>query len=135
MHGDCLAQSNLSPRPALIFVESSTPAARTRILRYIAVSLALVAATWGVAYWFVTETRGNALPNTIVGTLMRIDLPRPLAPGRSTSFEIDWAYNLVEQKAMGGRAGYEHFPDDEREGGNDIFLVAQWFPRMIAYSD
>ena len=36
---------------------------------------------------------------------------------------------------MGGRAGYEHFPDDPREGGNDIFLVAQWFPRMVAYSD
>ena len=36
---------------------------------------------------------------------------------------------------MGGRAGYEHFPDDAREGGNDIFLVAQWFPRMVVYSD
>ncbi len=83
----------------------------------------------------VTDARGGALPNTIVGTLMRIDLPRPLAPGKSTSFQIDWAYNLVEQKAVGGRAGYEHFPDDEREGGNDIFLVAQWFPRMVAYSD
>lgn len=83
----------------------------------------------------VADARGNSLPNTIVGTLMRIDLPRPLAPGRSTSFQISWEYNLVEQKAMGGRAGYEHFPDDEREGGNDIFLVAQWFPRMIAYSD
>ena len=56
----------------------------------------------------VEDTRGNALPSTIVGTLMRIDLPRPLAPGRSTSFEIDWAYNLIEQKAMGGRAGYDH---------------------------
>ncbi|MEL6754285.1 MAG: M1 family metallopeptidase, partial [Pseudomonadota bacterium] len=33
------------------------------------------------------------------------------------------------------RSGYEHFPDDEREGGNDIFLVAQWYPRMVAYSD
>lgn len=83
----------------------------------------------------VEDTRGNALPNTLVGTLMRIDLPTPLAPGRSTSFEIDWAYNLVDQKAMGGRAGFEHFPDDAREGGNDIFLVAQWFPRMVAYSD
>ncbi|MEL6662754.1 MAG: aminopeptidase, partial [Pseudomonadota bacterium] len=31
--------------------------------------------------------------------------------------------------------GYEHFPDDEREGGNDIFLVALWYPRMVAYSD
>ena len=83
----------------------------------------------------VADARGGALPNTIVGTLMRIDLPRPLAPGRSTSFQIDWSYNLVEQKAMGGRAGYEHFPDDAREGGNDIFLVAQWFPRLVAYSD
>lgn len=83
----------------------------------------------------VADTRGNALANTIVGTLMRIDLSRPLAPGQSTSFEIDWAYNLVEQEAMGGRAGYEHFPGDLREGGNDIFLVAQWFPRLVAYSD
>lgn len=83
----------------------------------------------------VADTRGNALANTIVGTLMRIDLPRPLAPGQSTSFQIDWAYNLVEQEAMGGRAGYEHFPGDLREGGNDIFLVAQWFPRLVAYSD
>ncbi len=83
----------------------------------------------------VEDTRGNALEYTIVGTLMRIDLPRPLAPGRSTAFEIDWAYNLLDQDAMGGRAGYEHFPDDAREGGNDIFLVAQWFPRMVVYSD
>ncbi|HCF78924.1 MAG TPA: aminopeptidase, partial [Glaciecola sp.] len=33
------------------------------------------------------------------------------------------------------RAGYEHFPDDAREGGNDIFLLAQWFPRLAAYTD
>ncbi|NQY14821.1 MAG: M1 family metallopeptidase [Henriciella sp.] len=83
----------------------------------------------------VADARGNALPNTIVGTLMRIDLPQPLAPGRSTTFQIDWEYNLLDQKAMGGRAGFEHFPDDEREGGNDLFLVAQWFPRMVVYSD
>lgn len=83
----------------------------------------------------VADAGGRALPNTIVGTLMRIDLSQPLRPGQSTTFKIDWAYNLVEQDAMGGRAGYEHFPDDPRDGGNDIFLVAQWFPRMVAYSD
>lgn len=83
----------------------------------------------------VADARGRALSNTIVGTLMRIDLAQPLSPGQSTVFQIDWAYNLVEQDAMGGRAGYEHFPNDPRAGGNDIFLVAQWFPRMIAYSD
>ena len=83
----------------------------------------------------VTDTRGNALPYTIVGTLMRIDLPRALRPDQSTAFEIDFAFNIVEEDAVSARSGYEHFPDDEREGGNDIFLIAQWFPRMVAYSD
>jgi hypothetical protein len=83
----------------------------------------------------VTDPAGNELDHTIVGTLMRIDLPEPLEPGESTVFGIDWAYNLVEEDAVWARAGYEHFPDDAREGGNDIFLVAQWFPRMVAYTD
>lgn len=83
----------------------------------------------------VASTNGTALPYTIVGTLMRIDLPEPLAPGDDVTFDIDFAYNMVEENAVWARSGYEHFPDDEREGGNDIFLVAQWFPRMVAYSD
>ena len=83
----------------------------------------------------VTDARGNSLPTTIVGTLMRIDLPTPLRSGQSTTFKVDFAYNMVEEDAVSARSGYEHFPDDEREGGNDIFLVAQWFPRMVAYSD
>ena len=83
----------------------------------------------------VVDGEGRALPYTIVGTLMRIDLPRPLAPGQSTMFRIDWSFNIVEENAVSARSGYEHFPDDAREGGNDIFLLAQWFPRMIAYSD
>ncbi len=78
---------------------------------------------------------GNALPHTIVGTLMRIDLPEPLAPGQSVEFAIDWAFNIVEEDAVSARSGYEHFPDDPRKGGNDIFLLAQWFPRMVVYSD
>ena len=78
---------------------------------------------------------GAALPHTIVGTLMRIDLPEPLAPGQSVEFAIDWAFNIVEEDAVSARSGYEHFPDDPRKGGNDIFLLAQWFPRMVVYSD
>jgi len=78
---------------------------------------------------------GADLKATIVGTNMRIDLPKALKPGQSTSFSIDFAYNIVEQKVVGGRAGYEHFPKDEREGGNDIFVIAQWFPRLHAYTD
>lgn len=83
----------------------------------------------------VVDGDGKRLESTVVGTLMRIDLPTPIAPSESIEFSMAWTYNIVEQKSVGGRAGYEHFPDDEREGGNDIFLIAQWFPRLIAYSD
>jgi hypothetical protein len=66
---------------------------------------------------------------------MRVDLPQHLKSGESTSLEIDFAFNIVEEDAVSARSGYEHFPDDEREGGNDIFLLAQWFPRLAAYTD
>jgi hypothetical protein len=78
---------------------------------------------------------GRDLPRTIVGTLMRVDLPEALAPGASTEFAIEWAFNIVEEDAVVARSGFEHFPDDPRKGGNDIFLLAQWFPRLVAYSD
>ncbi len=83
----------------------------------------------------VTDSKGRELKHTIVGTLMRVDLPTPLKPGKTTDFKVDWAFNIVEEDAVSARSGYEHFPDDEREGGNDIFLLAQWFPRLVAYTD
>jgi len=81
------------------------------------------------------KSSGRNLDYTIVGTNMRIDLPKPLKPGQSTQFDLDFAFNIVEENAVWARAGYEHFPDDAREGGNDIYLLAQWFPRMVAYTD
>jgi len=89
----------------------------------------------GYTIMSVKDKGGADLKATIVGTNMRIDLPRALKPGQSTSFSIDFSYNIIETKVVGGRAGYEHFPDDEREGGNDIFVIAQWFPRLHAYTD
>lgn len=83
----------------------------------------------------VTDGRGNALEFVIVGTNMRIDLASPLAPGATTEFNLDFEFMLVEENTVAARGGYEHFPDDEREGGNDIFLMAQWFPRLHAYTD
>ena len=74
---------------------------------------------------------GSDLPYHIVSTLMRIDLPTPLAPGETVSFSVTWRYDIPEQKVLGGRSGYEHFKKD----GNDIFQIAQWFPRMAAYTD
>ncbi|GAC27519.1 M1 family metallopeptidase [Brumicola pallidula] len=83
----------------------------------------------------VADGNGNALKHVIVGTLMRVDLASPLKPNASTILKLDFAFNIVEEDAVSARAGYEHFADDEREGGNDIFLLAQWFPRLAAYTD
>ena len=83
----------------------------------------------------VKGNMGQSLKYTIVGTNMRIDLPEHLKPGKKTEFSIDFAFNIVEEDAVSARSGYEHFPDDKRKGGNDIFLLAQWFPRLHAYTD
>ncbi|GIU10614.1 MULTISPECIES: M1 family metallopeptidase [unclassified Shewanella] len=81
------------------------------------------------------NTDGKKLSYTIVGTNMRIDLLTPLKPGNKIRFSFDYGYNITDQKAVGGRSGYEHFVDDKRQGGNDIFQLAQWFPRLHAYTD
>ncbi|QJR80899.1 aminopeptidase [Alteromonas pelagimontana] len=83
----------------------------------------------------VAQKGGSELHYTVVGTLMRVDLATPLKPGTSTKFDINFGFNIVEEDAVSARSGYEHFADDEREGGNDIFLLAQWFPRLAAYTD
>jgi hypothetical protein len=85
----------------------------------------------GCAITSVRDARGAALPHTIVGTMMRIDLPAPLAPGAKTSFAIDWNYAINDAKKVGGRTGYERFEKD----GNLVYEIAQWFPRMAAYTD
>jgi len=43
----------------------------------------------------VRDSSGNDLAHTIVGTLMRVDLARPLNSGQDIEFEIDYAYNVV----------------------------------------
>lgn len=79
----------------------------------------------------VKDEDGKPLKVTIVDTMMRIDLNEPLKPGKATEFSLDFAFNIVEEDAVGARSGYEHFEKD----GNDIFLLAQWFPRLTAFTD
>ena len=79
----------------------------------------------------VKDDSGKELKVTVVDTLMRIDLNEPLKPGKDVEFSMDFAFNIVEEDAVGARSGYEHFEED----GNDIFLLAQWFPRLAAYTD
>ncbi|WP_258807844.1 M1 family metallopeptidase [Pseudidiomarina sp. CB1] len=89
----------------------------------------------GFAIDKVATASDEALSFTIVGTNMRVDLAEPLAPGEQTELAIDFGFNIVEEDAVGARSGYEHFPDDARDGGNDIFLLAQWYPRVAAFTD
>jgi hypothetical protein len=79
----------------------------------------------------VVDASGEPLPHTINDTMMRVDLAEPLAPGGSVTLSIAWEHRVIEQKVLGGRSGYEHFEED----GNDLYEIAQWFPRLCAYTD
>jgi len=79
----------------------------------------------------VKDARGQPLRHSVVKTMMRVDLPSPLAPGQSVAFSVEWSNNINDAKRLGGRGGYEFFPRD----GNYIYEIAQWFPRMAAYND
>ncbi len=79
----------------------------------------------------VADSTGGDLKHTIVKTMLRIDLPQPLPPGESFKFEIDWNYQINDSDIVGGRTGCEHFEKDD----NYIYEIAQWFPRLVAYTD
>ena len=76
------------------------------------------------------KINNKSADTNLVGTHVRINLDQPLKPGESTSLDIEWAYALVEENAVRARNGYETFED-----GNDIFLMAQWYPRVTVFSD
>jgi len=79
----------------------------------------------------VTGADGNKLPYTINKTMMRIDLAQPLKTGENFVMNIDWYYNINDRMQLGGRGGYEYFPEDD----NYVYTIAQWFPRMAVYDD
>ena len=79
----------------------------------------------------VTDVQNNKLNHIINKTMMRIDLPKPLAPKEKFSFKVSWEYNINDGLNGGGRTGYEYFPKD----GNYMYHIAQFYPRMAVYSD
>lgn len=79
----------------------------------------------------VVDASGADLSYTIVKTMMRIDLPAPLKPGAEFKFSIDWNYQINDSDIVSGRTGAEYFEKDD----NYIYEIAQWFPRMVAYTD
>lgn len=85
----------------------------------------------GVRVTEVSDGDGKELPFVINGTMMRIDLPQPLAPDAQTVFHVAWNYQMNNAAEVGARTAAEYFERD----GNWIFEVAHWFPRMAAYTD
>ncbi|HEY8955906.1 M1 family metallopeptidase [Chitinophaga sp.] len=85
----------------------------------------------GVKIVKLTDADGKALPYTINQTMLRIDLPKPLMPGEKYRFKVSWWYNISDRMTVGGRGGYEYFPEDK----NYLYTISQWYPRLAVYSD
>jgi hypothetical protein len=79
----------------------------------------------------VSNQKGKPIKHEIVGTMMRIDLDKPMTSGSNFIFQIDWEYNIIDADLNRARSGYEFFKKDK----NYIYELAQWFPRMAAYTD
>ena len=79
----------------------------------------------------VKDTKGNDLSYKINRTMMRIELPKPLASGKKFKFEIRWWYNINNHVPQRDRSGYEHFDVD----GNNLYVIAQFYPRLAVYDN
>jgi hypothetical protein len=79
---------------------------------------------------YVKNEDGSDLSHMVNQTMMRINLPKPLAPGQVFKFQIKWWYNINNHIIEGGRSGYESFPD-----GNSTYVIAQFYPRLCVYDN
>ncbi|MEM6777527.1 MAG: M1 family metallopeptidase [Planctomycetota bacterium] len=79
----------------------------------------------------VTDGAGQPLDHFVADTMMRVDCAAPLAPGESMTIVVDYHYNIVDAELIRARGGYEFFDSDK----NYIYEIAQWYPRMAAYTD
>ncbi len=78
----------------------------------------------------VLDSKGNPLQYMINQTMMRVEMPKALAPGKKFEFDIEWDYNINNHVEGRGRSGYEQFPD-----GHRAYVIAQFYPRMCVYND
>ena len=113
---------NASPAPGL---EGRVPFSQIRSL------LAQQSFPGGYEISSVTDEQDAPLKHVINGTMMRVDLPKPLAPGDKMAIKIAFQFKIVDAKLIRARSGHEFFEED----GNYIYEIAQWFPRVVAYTD
>ena len=65
----------------------------------------------------------TALKTRTEGTMMKVDLAEPLAPGKIATFDVAWHFLVPEHGA--DRMG--------RDGA--LYELAQWYPRVTVYDD
>ncbi|MET0398931.1 MAG: M1 family metallopeptidase [Longimicrobiaceae bacterium] len=76
----------------------------------------------GVTFSYV-RAGGRTVQPHVDDTMMRLDLPRPLAPGESVELELGWSFPVPEHGSdRMGRRG-------------QLYEIAQWFPRMAVFDD
>ena len=73
---------------------------------------------------YVKDLENKDLNYSVVSTMMRIDLDKPMSTGDSYTFKIKWSFEINDRMKIGGRGGYEYFPKDK----NYSYTIAQWFP-------
>ena len=78
----------------------------------------------------LVESNGKPLSHFINRTMMRINMPKALAPGGTFKFRIKWNYKINDINKDGGRSGLETLPD-----GNNNYTIAQFSPRLAVYNN
>ena len=79
----------------------------------------------------IDASTGKKLEYTINKTMMRIELPATLKSKQVFTFKLNWNYKIADVISVGGRGGFEYFPED----GNYLYTMSQWYPRLCVYSD
>ncbi|HEX9279763.1 MAG TPA: M1 family metallopeptidase [Gemmatimonadales bacterium] len=72
-------------------------------------------------------TRVEPLHTTVNSTMLRAELDRPLAPGRTITLDVAYHFQVPEHGS--DRMGRKQYP------GGWLYEVAQWYPRMAVYDD
>src|SRR5438094_1823000 len=67
---------------------------------------------------------GRELRRAEYGTMMRVELPRPLAPKGMIDFDVAWHFPIPPYG--GGRMGHI---------GTRLYELGQWYPRLVVYDD
>src|SRR6266853_426292 len=70
------------------------------------------------------RSAGRELRRTEYGTMMRVELPRPLAPRGMIDCDVAWHFSVPPYG--GGRMG---------RIGTRLYEIGQWYPRMVVYDD